>query len=657
MWALACCLCAFAATSVNADDWPGWRNDGTGVSDRATPPVEFQVETDLLWRTEIPGKGMSSPVVSDGRVFLTTGIEGEQRDLVKNGVRLALIALGLLVASLHLLPGLGKAASASPTRSRLALRTLAPWATIAFFAGLAAGELLVNGDGAGSHLFEGSVSRIWLASGLTACLGLCAVALTARAAGMARWFLSTLILLFVLFFLLGMPDPRMYDDSNRLPELALFALGLLAGRGFRSRYRRWVLLATAATIVALLGYVVHLHLSGDQVWGYLRFRIVQGIAAGGVAAVVAARLLVGAVDDRREAQPSRRTPVLSGVVGGVLLLMTGLQFYEINYWLPGLGVTRSLVSIDLESGELQWRIGYRAPEELMVAATSHATPTVAAENGTAYAYFGKTGLFAADSSGTMLWHNKALPLVTYYGAATSPIADNGVVYLACDHQGQSYVTALDGSSGERLWTQNRESDASFGTPALASFNGQDQLIVAGGNLVAGYDLATGEERWSAPIHADQVVSSIVVAEDAAYVGGGFRNEPVTAYQAFSNDGIAAGTRLWVTEKPIVGYASPLVLDGRVYVMDNAGIATCLDARTGAILWRARVGGSYTASPVSADGRIYFASEQGEVTVIQPGDAYKLLAKSRIDERIVATPAVTGNRILLRTSSSLWCIGK
>ncbi|MCG8460853.1 MAG: PQQ-like beta-propeller repeat protein [Holophagales bacterium] len=213
---------------------------------------------------------------------------------------------------------------------------------------------------------------------------------------------------------------------------------------------------------------------------------------------------------------------------------------------------------------------------------------------------------------------------------------------------------MDSRTGEVVWRTAREARPSFGTPMLASFGGQEQLVVGGGSTLSGYDLATGEVIWTTDIGTGHVVSSVVVIEDVAYIGGGYSDHRLKAIQAFENNGIQPGTKLWETRDRVLGYCSPLVVDGHVFVITNTGTATCLDAVTGEVKWQEPLGGNYTASPIAANGNIYFSSMEGIVSVVEASSRFELVAVNDIGESIVASPAAVGDKLLIRTASHLLC---
>lgn len=656
-------VCGLSVAESVAQRWPAWRGDGTGLSADAVPPVHWDAETNVLWKTEIPGKGMSSPVVYGDRVYLTSGVEGEQREFFKKILRWTLGVLAIVLAAIYLrallVPRPAAVAPSDPGEplDRF-LKMLSPLAIVLYFAGAVAIEIAVNGDGWARNWFAGSVARIWLASGVVGCGGLIAALLTVTVTSTSKWLISVFFFPSMLFFLFAMPDPRSYElNPSRVVEIGLFAFGCLVGVMLHTHRRWWWLGASLVIVVLLALSVAQLHLSGDQAYGHLRFRIIQGMAAGAVAAVCAAKLLVSSEKHKAMVTaPGKVSSIAANAVCCILFLMVVLQFYGTNFLLPQAGISRSLFSIDLNTGEVLWRAGYVAPEELLVAATSHATPTVAVDENHVYAYFGKTGIFAADFDGNIQWINRSLPLETHYGAATSPVVKDGVVFIVCDQIEQSYLVALDSQTGEVVWKTARDASPSFGTPMLASFEGHDQLVVAGGSTLSGYDLGTGEVLWTADIRTGHVVSSVVVIDDVAYVGGGYDNHTLKAFQAFENNGVEAGTQLWETEKRVLGYCSPLVIDGHVFVINNTGIVTCLDAATGEVKWRERLGGNYTASPMAANGNIYFQSKEGIVSVIEASPQFNLLATNDINESCVASPAAVGGKLLIRTTSHLWCFG-
>jgi outer membrane protein assembly factor BamB len=518
---------------------------------------------------------------------------------------------------------------------------------------LIAAEVLVNGEGEWSRRFVfGSVARAWLVSGLAGGCGLIAAILAARHS--SRWFMPVTgaIAFFVLYYVLGIPDPGQFEGHiSRLPELSLAFLGVLTGVMGHSRYRLWWGVGAALVAAAALAYGLYLQIGLDGIsWlGHLRVRFGLGLIAGVVLGVVGYQSFghpAGAY------QPPGNQRSLRAPAGSVLLMtMVAVHFYGAHFLLPNMGIERLLVSVDLANGKLLWQQGYSSGQEPVGTANSYATPTPVTDGKRVYAYFGSAGVVAVDYRGNVEWINRSLPLDTTLGAASSPVMRDGLLYLVGDNEGQSYVTALDSSSGEAQWTTLRDSTQAFATPLLHSLSGEMQLLVLGGRRFAAYRPADGRELWSAPMGAGRQVPSITAEGETVYAGGTYSNSKLRAFHLPAGD---TPSLLWQTDRKVVGYSSPLIAEGYIYTVTNEGVASCIDASSGQIEWRGRLAGNYTASPVMAGRRIYFLNTEGVVTVIGAGTDFKVLAENSIGESSVGSPAIAGNRILFRSVGHLWC---
>ena len=653
-----------SVAATPGQSWPGWRGDGSGISQDANPPIEWSATENVLWKTPIPGKGHSSPIIHGDRAFVTTATKGERRSSFRTTLWVALGGLGLLLAACVAWRAPWRAApeldSTSPSRPRSFLAHLESWAlpllALAFLVGLLAAEALINGEGEWARRFVfGSVAKAWLISGVVGGCGLIGVMWASREPKSRRLPLTFLVVGLAIYFLLGMPDPGQFDNHpSRLPELSLAAFGLLVGLMVHSRYRLWWGLTAILVAVAAVSYGAYLEVGSDGIsqFGHLRVRFGLGLIAGTVLAVagylLAAPQKLGAPGD------DRRRSMLGGIVSLCFLAIVALHFYGAHFLLPGIGIDRSIIAMDLATGKVLWRQGYSTEQEAgpVGSANSYATPTPVTDGERVYAYFGAAGAMAVDYDGDTAWLNRSLPFDAELGAASSPVLGSGLLYLACDNETQSYVTALDVETGETRWLTERESSEAFATPALHTIDGAEQLLVVGGGLIGAYDPEDGREIWTRKFGAGRLVPSIVAVEDTAFVGGTYANSKLTALR-LSPD--AKPDVLWQSDRKHLGYASPLVTNDSIYTVTNEGVAARLNAATGDIDWRGRVPGNYTASPVMAGGRIYFFNTDGVVTVVVADDQFQILAQNSIGEDGVGSPALSGSRIVLRTVEHLWCL--
>ena len=305
-----------------------------------------------------------------------------------------------------------------------------------------------------------------------------------------------------------------------------------------------------------------------------------------------------------------------------------------------------------------------APEPIHTL-NSYATPTPIVEPGRLYCDFGTYGTVCMNSAtGAVLW-NRRLPVEHQVGAASSPILCDNLLVLVRDGCDVQYVTALDKRTGETIWKTDRppidldnEFKKAFSTPLLVEHIGRRQMIVPGAKWVVSYDPATGKPIWR--VNYVKGYSNIVrpvFGHGMVYV---CTNGPGRQLWAIRVDGLGDITDthvIWKARRQIPNRVSPLLVGNEIYAVTDNGIVTCFDALTGQTRWSQRIGGNYAASPLHADGHIYVFSEEGKTSVFRSGKQPEMLAENHIQGRLVASPAVAGEAIFLRTDTHLYRIEK
>jgi outer membrane protein assembly factor BamB len=332
-----------------------------------------------------------------------------------------------------------------------------------------------------------------------------------------------------------------------------------------------------------------------------------------------------------------------------------------------------LLCLDRRTGKLLWdRIAYEGtPKEKRHMKATYANSTPATDGEVVIAYFGSQGLYAYDTAGKALWRRDlgrlnvgAYDLPEYeWGTASSPIIYGEAVILQCDQQKGSFLEAFDRKTGRTLWKSERDELPSWGTPAVDAENGRAELITNGSNFVRGYDPATGKELWRLGGSSKISAPTPVFADGMIVVASGRRPEaPIFAIRAGAAGDIT-GNAHWVAwQKQQRGpyMPTPLIYGGYLYILGNAGVFDCYKLATGEEIYRERIphqGSGFSGSPVASDGRIYLPSEDGDVFVVKAGPHFELLQKNEMGEPLMATPAISGGLLLVRTQHHLWGIGE
>jgi outer membrane protein assembly factor BamB len=292
---------------------------------------------------------------------------------------------------------------------------------------------------------------------------------------------------------------------------------------------------------------------------------------------------------------------------------------------------------------------------------SPASPTPLIVGDRMYVHFGHLGTAALDLSGKVLWKQTDLNYIPVHGNGGSPVLVNGLLIFNCDGARDPMVVALDAQTGQIKWHTLRNTTArktfSFCTPLVIDVNGGTQVISPGSGFVGGYDPESGKELWRVRYgEGYSVVPRPVFADGLLFVSSGF---DVPVLYAIKPDGASgdatASNVVWTARKGAPRTPSVVVSGDELYMIDDGGIASCTDARTGQVYWAHRLDGAYSASPVLAEGKVYFQTEDGVGTVVKAGKTYEQLSVNDLGERTLASYAVTDHALFIRTEKHLFKI--
>ena len=289
---------------------------------------------------------------------------------------------------------------------------------------------------------------------------------------------------------------------------------------------------------------------------------------------------------------------------------------------------------------------------------SLASPTPVVDGDRVYVHFGAYGTAAVTTTGHVVWSTR-FPYVSQHGNGGSPVVHGDLLILSCDGYDTAFVVALDTRTGEVRWKTPRREPFSqaYSTPLVVKVGDRDQIVSVGAFRAAAYDPESGEELWH--VGYDDGFSNIprpVYGHGLLYIATGFQVPSLLAVRPDGSGDVTRTHIAWTARRGAPLTPSPLLVGDELYVVSDLGIASCLDARTGALRWRRRLGGNYSASPVFADGRIYFQSEEGVTSVISPGTTFQSLAANHLDGITLASPAVSDGSIFIRTHTHLYRIG-
>jgi outer membrane protein assembly factor BamB len=320
---------------------------------------------------------------------------------------------------------------------------------------------------------------------------------------------------------------------------------------------------------------------------------------------------------------------------------------------------RSLRALCLEraTGKLLHDIELFAPQKPgpIHSKNSHASPTPIIEGGRVYVHFGQQGTGCLTTDGKVVW-KATLPHQLQYGSSSTPILFEDLLIVHCDGIDVRYTAALDKATGKVRWKAPRDGRNSESTPLVIAAPGGPQLISNVAERVVAYDPRTGKELWSVSQGNNFAQTPRpVYGHGLVFVCGGYFSPLVQAIRPDGRGDVTKTHVAWTLKQAVPLTPSPLLVGNELYLVSDDGVASCVDARTGTLHWRERLGGKFSASPVFAAGRIYFLNEEGVTTVVAPTTQFKKLATNKIDGRTLASPAVAGRAIYLRTDQHLYRI--
>lgn len=333
------------------------------------------------------------------------------------------------------------------------------------------------------------------------------------------------------------------------------------------------------------------------------------------------------------------------------------------------GTKQSVLALNRHTGEILLdRVVFTTenPQEKEVS-NSYASCTPAIEAGRIYVHFGSLGTACLDSeTGETIWERRDLPCDHWRGPGSSPIIDDKNLYVAYDGYDYQYAVALDKQTGKTVWKKDRNIDygtdngdrkKAYSTACLFEHDGQRQLVMPSASDTVCYDPATGDELWRVHHGGMNAAPRPLYKHGLVYITGGDRDRKLFAMDPSGRGEIPDGDIVWGMSKGAPYRPSQVILGDRMYIIEDKGIATCVDAKTGETIWQERIGGNYRASLLAAGGNLYCFDESGKITVFKASDKFELVAESSLPDGFQASPAVSGDSLYLRTTKDLYCFEK
>ena len=296
---------------------------------------------------------------------------------------------------------------------------------------------------------------------------------------------------------------------------------------------------------------------------------------------------------------------------------------------------------------------------------SYASPTPAIEAGRVYVHFGTYGTACLDTAtAAVIWSRRDLPCNHYRGPGSSPILYGERLFINFDGFDVQYVIALDKKTGATVWKKDRAIDygtsngdlkKAFGTPSIIEVNGRAQLVSPAAMATIAYDPQTGEELWMVRHGGMNAAAPPQFDGSKVFLCTGDGGMKLLAVRPDGRGDVTGSHIVWKEGRSVPSRTCPLLTGGRLYMVNEQGIASCLDADSGRTVWHERLGGGFCASPVFAGGHLFFANLDGSTYVVEPGSTFKLSGINKLDDGCMASPAIAGDSLLLRTKTHLYCI--
>ena len=339
---------------------------------------------------------------------------------------------------------------------------------------------------------------------------------------------------------------------------------------------------------------------------------------------------------------------------------------------------RVLTCINRADGSTKWQKKVvSCPLEIKHRLNSYASGTPATDGKTVYVTFlvtdgtevvapnvggvrnatpGDLLVVAYDFDGTELWRSVPGRFLSAHGFCSSPVIHENLLIVNGDHDGDSYVVAINRHTGKTVWTTPREHKTrSYCTPLIRNVAGKTQMVMTGSKRVVSLDPLTGKQHWMIEGPTEQFVSSMVFDGTKFYLTAGFPTHHVMGISANGSGDVTESHVSWHSTEAKCYVPSPVVINKCLFVADDRGTANCFDTETGERIWRDRLGKHYSASLLSANGMAYFFADDGITKLVRAGDQPEVVHENRLGEYVFASPAISDGDLIVRTENSLIAI--
>jgi outer membrane protein assembly factor BamB len=336
------------------------------------------------------------------------------------------------------------------------------------------------------------------------------------------------------------------------------------------------------------------------------------------------------------------------------------------------GASCRVLCLDRKSGDILWnKEVFRQETRRKEAKNSYASPTPCTDGQRVYAVFADGSFAALKFDGSVAWTNRDFPYYSRHGLGGSPLLVGDLLVMAFDGSSdgddetvgwrkpwdKAVLVALDAQTGKVRWKGGRgQSRIAHVTPHVLREDGAVRIISAAGDVVQGFNATDGQRLWTVRSQGEGVVPSVVIDGGLIFTASGFEDPTIRAIRPGGKGDVTATHLAWEWKKAVPSLSSFIYANDCLFTINEGGIAQCLEAASGKLLWQQRIGGQHSASPVCAEGRVYFLAEDGTATIVEAAREFKQLAQNRLSGRFQASCAVSGKQLFFRSDTHLYCVG-
>lgn len=695
-------LCFTLTVSATDNEWRGWRGlENQAISDSSGPEVWSSTDN-ILWKTHIDGEGFSSPVVSNNDVFITSA-HGESSSFKTNsGIVLLITSLiiFLILRNQYLLLR-NIVINRFPKNANLVYRLLL----------LIIYGFLIFGFCSSCWMYfsesRNEGERVLISYMFSGALIFLCILLTASESdedSIYRIITGILVIILVVSLIIFRPMPEFFlvADFFKVRNIWLFQLTLPAVI-LPVIFSLYLIIKTLNRILNPRNFQQCSDQNNIEKLSFLSPSSVSHAAViAGYSGFMAIPLIVAckwflrtdlariqdALNLKLFFNPAYAYPFFLGMLSfgfllwlfiekhndrsdtveksglfPVLIITSVILFILLNYSRNDSYFRREIICVDRRTGIIKWKrdvlIG---PASDCSNYNSQATPTPLIDSNSVYAYFGSAGLVSADKSGNIVWKNASLPFTSIHGAAASPVFWKGGIIILSSMSVNPYLTSVDKRTGKEQWITYLPLISGVGgeyrTPLVIQFEGQELIIewsTARSQIVV-YEAKTGKTiceyntDWA---ERGEAIATPCIHEGKLYLSDSKSAVALDVLKLLHNDSPV----VWRTELAGRGPAtsSPLHNNGMLFMISDNGFATCLDSKTGNILWQEKLKGVYFSSPVSIGSRIYFSNTAGMTSVIESSGKYTMITENLLPEGIYSSLAPVDGELFIRTKNTLWCV--